>query len=416
MSGSWNTLQRSGRSTFRASMPVLFGLCAGIGIVIAGSAAPLRAQGVIDPSSLQYQGAFRLPGGEDRPATFAYGGNAMTFNPGGDPGGSGDGFPGSLFITGHERMAYGELPNGDQVAEVSIPAPGRAGAASGLPQAGFLQPFRDVAAGWFPGLDEIPRVALQYLDAPPLGPRLHIAWGQHMQPESPTPSHALLSPNLSAPAMQGPWFIGNQSPYSVNGYMLAIPADWAAAHTQGRRLGTGRYRDGGWSGMGPQLFAYSPWDAQGNLATPGSRLPETVLLRYRSSRETDGDPGGARRLSACRRMGRGRLADHGGRPRGGAVRWHQVGRHALLVRLRQPGRDRTGPVSRATSSANIRYAGWPTAANARRRSWWSAPATTTIAAGGARASRASSSSTTPPTWRGSPRGRCSHGRRSPMHG
>ncbi len=36
---------------------------------------------LIQPGDLVYQGAFRLPGGEDPPLTFAYGGNAMTYNP-----------------------------------------------------------------------------------------------------------------------------------------------------------------------------------------------------------------------------------------------------------------------------------------------------------------------------------------------
>ena len=57
------------------------------------------------------------------PLTFEYGGNAMTFRPGGDPAGGTDGFPGSLFVTGHDRMPYGELPDGSRVAEVGIPAP-----------------------------------------------------------------------------------------------------------------------------------------------------------------------------------------------------------------------------------------------------------------------------------------------------
>ncbi len=256
-------------------------------IVLCATPGPANADGVIAPDDLVYLGAFRLPGGEDRPLTFAYGGNAMTFNPNGDPGGGADGFPGSLFITGHARLAYGELPNGDQVAEVSIPAPVVANSAAGLSAASFIQPFHDVAAGWFVGLDEIPPLAMLYLDSPPLGPAIHLAWGQHMQPEAATPSHALFAPDLSAPAMQGPWFVGDASPYAINSYMLRVPADWAAAHTQGRVIGTGRYRDGGWSGMGPALYAYSPWDAEGQLAASGARLSATALLQYRSSRETE---------------------------------------------------------------------------------------------------------------------------------
>ena len=48
----------------------------------------------------KYLGAFRLPQGGERPKTFAYGGNAMTFNPDGDRSGPKDGFPGSLFSAG----------------------------------------------------------------------------------------------------------------------------------------------------------------------------------------------------------------------------------------------------------------------------------------------------------------------------
>ena len=61
----------------------------------------------ITPEDFTYLGAFRLPGDEARPRTFEYGGSAMTFNPAGDPGGAGDGFPGSLFIMGHNRMPSG---------------------------------------------------------------------------------------------------------------------------------------------------------------------------------------------------------------------------------------------------------------------------------------------------------------------
>jgi hypothetical protein len=42
---------------------------------------------VVQPDDPVYLGAFRLPGGDTPPQTFAYGGNAMTFRPGGGPGG-----------------------------------------------------------------------------------------------------------------------------------------------------------------------------------------------------------------------------------------------------------------------------------------------------------------------------------------
>jgi len=107
--------------------------------------------------------------------------------------------------------------------------------------------------------------------------------GQHLQPDPPDASHAWFDPNLAVPNLRGTWFIGNQSLYSVNGYLFEIPADWANAHASNRYLGTGRYRDGGWSGMGPALFAYRPWtDERGTPPPTGTHLPETTLLLYAS--------------------------------------------------------------------------------------------------------------------------------------
>jgi hypothetical protein len=254
-----------------------------------GTEAPLPPSGaLIQPSDLVYLGAFRLPDDGERPRTFEYGGNAMTFNPNGDPGGPDDGFPGSLFVTGHDRMPYGELPDGGQVAEVNIPAPSLSRSVADLPQAGFIQGFHDVAAGFFAGMDEIPRIGMLYLDTPATGPKIHMAWGQHLQPDPPAPTHGWLSPDLSTLQFQGEWFIGDQSFFSVNDYMLEIPAAWADTYAQGRVVGTGRFKDGGWSGMGPALFAYRPWiDESGTPAPSGTHLEETVLLLYESSQNTE---------------------------------------------------------------------------------------------------------------------------------
>jgi hypothetical protein len=213
----------------------------------------------------------------------------MTFNPDGDPSGPNDGFPGSLFIMGHDRIPYGELPDGNQVAEVSIPALISATNVSGLATATFIQGFHNVAGGFFTGLDEIPRTGMQYLNHPATGPKIHLAWGQHFQeePQYAGASHTWFNPNLSAPNMQAAWFIGNQSLYSVNGYMFEIPASWADQYAQGRYLATGRFRDGGWSGMGPALFAYRPWLPDGAAPRAGTRLTETTLLLYQNSQSSD---------------------------------------------------------------------------------------------------------------------------------
>lgn len=250
----------------------------------AWSPPPPSSGDLVQPTDLVYRGAFRLPGGDTKPQTFAYGGNAMTFNPDGDPGNS-DAYPGSLFITGHDRQAW-ETPDGDQVAEVSIPVPAVEADPADLPQAGFLQNFHDVTAGYFTNLEEIPKVGMQYLNHADTGPLIHLAWGQHLQLEG-VPSHAWLSATLDTPNLQGVWFIGNRNLYSTNGYMFDIPVAWADAHAQSRYLATGRMRDGGQGGMGPTLFAYRPWLVDGTAPVSGTHLAETTLLLYENTYNTE---------------------------------------------------------------------------------------------------------------------------------
>lgn len=241
---------------------------------------------VILSEDLEYLGAFRLPGGWDRPETFAYGGNAMTFNPEGDQGGAQDGFHGSLFVMSHDRMAYGDLPDGNQVAEVSIPSPIQSRNIEELNTAEFTQDFKDIAKGHFSEMDEIPKTGMQYLNHPATGPKIHLAWGQHLQPPD-IASHAWFDPALSSPDMQGDWFIGKQNLYSVNGYMFEVPLNWADAYTGGKYIATGRMRDGGQGGMGPTIFAYTPWQTDGSPPPSGSCLQETTLLLYENAYNTD---------------------------------------------------------------------------------------------------------------------------------
>ena len=242
----------------------------------------------LQPADFTYLGAFRLPNGGARPKTFAYGGNAVTFNPAGDKSGPKDGFPGSLFITGHDRLPYGELPDVGKIEEVNIPIPVISKRPSQLKRASFLQNFTNVLGGRFTNMEEIPHVGMQYLDTAATGPKIHFGWGQHLESDPQVPTYVWFSPTLNTPNVKGTWFVGKQLYYGLNDYLFEIPKSWADKNVNGRYLATGRVRDGGWAGMGPVIYAYRPWtDENGTPAKSGTHLTESVLLRYQDSTESD---------------------------------------------------------------------------------------------------------------------------------
>ncbi len=234
--------------------------------------------GLIQPDDLTYLGAFRLPdraAGAPDEESWEYSGQALTYRPDGDPGNT-DGHPGSLFGTGHDVYNY--------VSEISIPVPSTSRDLEQLNVATTLQGFNDVRGGLFDGLTEMPRVGMQYLPAQAgqTSAKLHLAWGAHHHDEgssTDTPSHAWCDLDLSVPNTQGAWWIGDAPLYRVNGYIFEIPQEWADTYAGGARLATGRYRDGGWSGMGPNIFAYGPW-LDGSPPISGTHLTAHTVLSY----------------------------------------------------------------------------------------------------------------------------------------
>lgn len=239
--------------------------------------------GILQPADLVYQGAFRLPGGTFDKKSWEWGGHSMTYYPEGDPNGPDDGYPGSIFATGHAHEM--------QVSEINIPAP-KISSTKNLAElntASTLQGFQDI-------LDvsnlEMPRSGLEYL--PKQGAqttaRLYFCWGYHLQEEPPALTHGWCELDLANPNIQKGWFLAGHPicirNMSTNDYLFEIPANWAAAYVPRKRLATGRFRDGGWSGQGPSVFAIGPWN-QGNPPAPGTALENITLLLYTSTCDFD---------------------------------------------------------------------------------------------------------------------------------
>jgi hypothetical protein len=66
----------------------------------------------------------------------------------------------------------------------------------------------------------------------------------------------------------------------TNDYLFEIPRSWSDANTPNQLLATGRFREGGWSGKGPALFAFGP-EIHGKTPAPNATLKTlTPLLLY----------------------------------------------------------------------------------------------------------------------------------------
>jgi hypothetical protein len=235
---------------------------------------------LLQPTDLQYMGAFRLPDGDGTEAGgWEWGGSALTYYPDGDKNSAKDGYPGSLFMTGNDVHQY--------VGEINIPAPVKSRELSELNFATTLQPLTDIREDMFGNL-ELPRVGLQYLPAQKgqKAGKLYFTWGQHMQEGDDSPSHGWADTDLSNPNVEGPWKIKDRTKYITTDYIFSIPSEWAAANTPGMLLATGRFRDGGQGAQGPSLIAYRPWN-QGNPPMEGASLDNIPLLMYISVYEPE---------------------------------------------------------------------------------------------------------------------------------
>ncbi|MBS3734924.1 MAG: hypothetical protein KGY99_08350 [Phycisphaerae bacterium] len=252
--------------------PVLVCLMA---CTVAGGEAPDVPDGCLSPSDVRYIGAFRLPDGPDEYA-WGWSGQALAYRADGDPDGSDDGHPGSLFGTGHDWHQH--------VSEITIPRPVLSAekALDDLPTAKTLQPFADIGGPLFEEMEQA-RVGLACLPAQgeQRAAKLYFCRGPHAHEAQAVPSHGWCALDLSSPKPAGPWKIGDEWTYVTTDYLLPIPEGWAGKHAGGMRLGTGRFRDGGQGSQGPTLLAIAPWK-HGNPPERGASLEALTLLRYSS--------------------------------------------------------------------------------------------------------------------------------------
>jgi len=228
-----------------------------------------QSGGLLQPSDFSYVGAFRLEENwGDNYRTWEYSNGPIAYYPSGDPSGSNDGYPGSLYVAGHVYRSW--------VAEMSIPTPVNSKNLSSLNTARMLQPMTDVTAtisnknGFILGMTYVPSQD-----------RIFFTHGQDYNASNcdqagAPPGLGSFKPTLSAPQTQGLWFLGTMAPYMSLRYIAEIPALFAA-QLGGRELSTGRHR--GWCPEGTNFYASAPWTA-GAPPAPNTQLPFATLMQF----------------------------------------------------------------------------------------------------------------------------------------
>lgn len=232
---------------------------------------------LINPEGFEYLGAFAVT--ED----FAYGGEAIAFNP------NGNGGAGSLFISDLNQPQQGF------VGEVTIPAP----VLSPLKNIGDLNNATIIQApvnirpsnvnNW--GYVDIWYTGLEYIEEEN---RLYSSWAIYydVNQDKTASISCVDASNLAGGTKHGAWFLGSSNPSILpidsylNDYLFRVPSEWANEHLNGRELINGRYREGGLSGLGPTLYAVDLIGG-GTIPAADAEFDFYTLLQYGTVEGTD---------------------------------------------------------------------------------------------------------------------------------
>ena len=234
-------------------------------------------QRLVLPEDWEYVGSFQLPQGTFGGSRFTNGGTVLAYRPDGDPSGSADGFPGSLYTIGH--------PNDQMVAEVSIPKPkiSATNNPAELPVAQVLQPFADVTGGLKNQLSDVGILrGMAVVDVPQTGAKLHWALNKWYNVDGENVAgHGYSDLNLNNPNAKGRWNLADAHNQMTGGYLVLAPDAWAQQYTGGRRLFAGLTVNQGnaTTSAGPAFFAFAPW-LEPNVPPPTGASLSNVPLAY----------------------------------------------------------------------------------------------------------------------------------------
>ena len=230
---------------------------------------------LVRPQHLAYLGAFRLPGDEHN--VYAYGGNAIGFNPARN----------SLFVRGHDWYQL--------VGEVGIPELVVSSDYFTLPVAPVLQNQADITEGH---LNEVgpDGSALEGCKVGGLlvhdGRLIGTSYVYYDAGGSATRSHFTSSTDLSRTGdFAGMFTVGTQNPGWVGGYMAHIPPEWQAALGGPVLTGLSGVCIVSRSSYGPTVSVFDP------AALGAEPAPARLLVGYTYDHSTLGTWGNSAELN-----------------------------------------------------------------------------------------------------------------------
>lgn len=233
--------------------------------------APSGGLPLISFADMQYQGAFRVPTGQQGDSIFRYGSQnnqVATYNPTND----------SLFMVGHDWH--------QSIAEISIPAPVMSGNGDDLNVASMLQNFVDMQSripNWTLGPDPAKIGGLVVA-----GGKLIGNYYEYYDADSDgQDSHWVLDGlNLSDDPVSGLYQVGDYGGDGgglVGGGMTPIPVEWQSSLGMPYATGSNGYAIVGRTSLGPCAIGFNPDDL--GVVNPA---PAIDYVRYTITNDTLG--------------------------------------------------------------------------------------------------------------------------------
>jgi hypothetical protein len=231
-------------------------------LLLIGSLLPntLLADTLLQPSSLSYLGAFRVPQGavgDPSGNGFAYGGSVIAFNPANN----------SLFMVGYDPLQL--------VAEIGIPANPSTSAGS-MPTASALQNFHDITGGQVSLSSQGNKIGgLAVVNNQLVGTVYNYYDGSNAA----TTSHFKAGTSLSSNSFQGMYMVnpsplplsGSNNAGFVSGYMAPVPdnstsggTNWQTALGAPYLVGNADLSIIGRTSFGPSAFSFNPANIANN--------------------------------------------------------------------------------------------------------------------------------------------------------